>query len=194
MRAVDLLGLVGPATTYMWMIDRTPPATAIAAHPDAVILVDSARFSFSSNETDVRYTCSLDSASYTDCESPATFNGLSDGRHELSVAAVDRAGNTDPTPAQFSFKVHTTPKRPRITSGPRTGSRTGRRPKFRFEARYATRFQCRLDSHPFRRCTRRHLFRVKRPLERGTHKFAVRGVGGTGTHGPSAKRRFRVRR
>lgn len=37
-QALDSLGLVGPKTIYMWVIDRTPPSTFIRNHPDATSL------------------------------------------------------------------------------------------------------------------------------------------------------------
>jgi hypothetical protein len=193
-QALDALGLVGPRTVYRWVIDRTPPNTFIASHPGATSLVDSARFSFSSNERGVHFACRLDGRRYRRCGSPTGYGALPDGSHTFRVAAIDRAGNGDPTPAVFTFQVHTVPRAPRITSGPKQGSISGPRPSFGFDARYAVRFQCRFDRRAFARCSGSHSDRPSDPLPQGTHRFVVRGVGGTGTPGPAVARTFVVSR
>jgi hypothetical protein len=49
----------------------------------------------------------MDSARYRPCRSPTVFRNLQDGSHLFRVAAIDLAGNGDPTPSKFSFQVHT---------------------------------------------------------------------------------------
>lgn len=191
-QALDSLGLVGPKTSYTWTIDRTPPETSIGLHPPSTKLTDSATFAFSSDEGGSTFLCRLDSAPYRPCESLIKYTQLTDGIHVFRVAAVDRAGNGDPTPASFSFQVHTVPVAPSITSGPAAGAMSSPRPSFGFSARYATRYQCRFDAQRFSRCSRVRSDMPKSPLAGGPHTFQVRGVGGTGTPGPPATRRFAV--
>ncbi len=193
-RAVDALGLVGPRTSRTWTIDTTPPNTSIGAHPGTTTLVDSARFAFRSNEAGVRFACRIDRARYRLCRSPISYRNLPDGSHTFRVAAIDRAGNGDRTPAVFTFAVHTVPAVPRITSGPRQGSVSGPRPSFGFDARYAVRFQCRFDNGSFARCSGANSDTPSAPLPNGTHRFQVRGIGGTGTPGPAVARTFVVSR
>ena len=193
--ALDPLGLVSPRTTFSWTIDRTAPNTAIESHPDATVLVNSARFAFSSNEAGVHFACRLDAGAYRACDSPTTLSGLSDGAHRFRVAAIDRAGNGDGTPAEFSFQVRTVPTAPGITSGPAAGSAISTpRPTFRFQARYAVRYQCRFDAHAFGRCSGANSHTPSTPLGAGSHTFEVRGIGGTGKPGPSTIRRFSIDR
>jgi hypothetical protein len=51
------------------------------------------------------FTCSLDGAGFTPCASPTSYSSLSDGTHTFRVAAQDRAGNVDPTPANRTWTV-----------------------------------------------------------------------------------------
>jgi hypothetical protein len=76
--------------------DVTPPETSLSAeHPSG----DTARFSFSADEP-ASFTCSLDEAAYTPCDSPMLYSGLEPGWHTFAVRATDTAGNVDPSPAQ----------------------------------------------------------------------------------------------
>jgi CSLREA domain-containing protein len=51
------------------------------------------------------FECRLDAAPFAACTSPQNFSGLVDGSHSFEVRAIDNAGNVDPTPAAFSWKV-----------------------------------------------------------------------------------------
>jgi hypothetical protein len=191
-RALDSLGLVGPRTNYSWTVDRTPPDTVIETHPDATIIKDAATFGFSSSEPGSRFGCRIDDGAYRSCDSPTTYRELADGAHRFRVAAIDRAGNVDGTPAEFAFEVHTVPTAPTITTGPAAGSVSRPRPGFGFDARYAVRFQCRFDDQAFGACSGAHSHYPSSPLTDGAHTFEVRGIGGTGTPGPVTSRGFSV--
>jgi hypothetical protein len=60
---------------------------------------DTALFRLSANET-ASFTCSLDGAAYSPCESPTRYSDLDPGWHTFAVRAVDSAGNADPSPAK----------------------------------------------------------------------------------------------
>lgn len=87
--------------------DRKPPQTKILG-PHRRILTTSRRkrrvvLRFSASEQ-ATFRCRLDRRRATRCVSPRTFwVGL--GRHTLRVIAIDLAGNPDPTPALFKFRV-----------------------------------------------------------------------------------------
>jgi hypothetical protein len=57
------------------------------------------------------FQCSLDSNTFSSCAtmSPATisYNNLAVGQHAFKLRAVDTQGNTDPSPATFSWTVLT---------------------------------------------------------------------------------------
>jgi hypothetical protein len=50
----------------------------------------------------------MDGAVYSACTSPKNYTGLSVGAHTFTVKATDAAGNTDPTPASYTWTVNTT--------------------------------------------------------------------------------------
>lgn len=190
-RALDSLGLVGPATAYAWTVDTVHPDTSIDSHPGPVTRTGSASFSFSSTETGGGFNCSFDSAPYRPCSSPTAFAGLQDGSHAFRVAAVDRAGNGDPTPASFGFRVDTTPPATTITQGP-SGVSQNPGVLFRFASSEArSTFRCRMDTGAWRPCDR-GLFLVAN-LRDGAHMFRVVAVDQAGNRDPSpVDRRFSV--
>lgn len=85
--------------------DRAPPQTRIGSRPGKRTSSRSARFTFVSTETGSRFRCNLDAAGYRSCPSPKVFRGLKPGPHVLRVTATDRAGNEDPTPAVYRWRV-----------------------------------------------------------------------------------------
>ena len=116
-RATDSLGNTDATpASYSWTIDATAPDTIITVKPtdpsnDAV-----PGFEFSSTEPDGGFECSLDGAAFAACSSPWTyFAGVSDGSHTFEVRATDSLGNTDATPASYTWTIDT--KAP-VTSTP----------------------------------------------------------------------------
>lgn len=76
-----------------------PPAVLRTAHPTA-----KAVFRFGSDQAGVTFLCKFDRGAFRAC--PArTVRRFGLGRHVLRVEARDAAGNTDPTPAVFHFRV-----------------------------------------------------------------------------------------
>jgi chitodextrinase len=96
--------------TYLnTQVDTTAPDTSISENP-AVLSNDSTpTFRFNSTEEGSKFECSLDNNGefYTACTSPVTFSKLVDGTHTLYVRAVDIFGNTDDTPAAFTWVIDT---------------------------------------------------------------------------------------
>jgi large repetitive protein len=89
--------------------DTTPPDTSIGTGPEASTTATTAGFTFTADEDAATFGCALDGQDYTECTSPATYTGLSQGTHLFSVRATDPAGNTDPTPATWAWTI-TTPE------------------------------------------------------------------------------------
>lgn len=84
-------------------VDVTPPNTEIAVMPKRVTRERDARFRFVSTEAASTFACVLDGR-------PKTCGGTLElsaklGRHTLTVAATDEAGNSDPVPAAYSWTV-----------------------------------------------------------------------------------------
>jgi hypothetical protein len=89
--------------------DTAAPDTSIDGGPSGTVGATSASFTFSSTEAGSTFECSLDGAAFSDCSSPKSYAGLSDGQHTFEVKATDSAGNTDGTPAIRRWSVDTTP-------------------------------------------------------------------------------------
>ena len=85
--------------------DTTAPDTTITSGPAGDVASTSARFDFEATESDARFECRLDAASFSACTSPASYSGLSLGEHTFDVRAIDAAGNVDQTPASRSWRV-----------------------------------------------------------------------------------------
>src|SRR5204863_1071450 len=64
------------------------------------------------------FECDLDGGGFPACASIVTYTVPTVRSRTLQVRAVDKAGNTDPSPASFSWLVDTTPPGTSITSHP----------------------------------------------------------------------------
>ncbi len=102
-RAVDVAGNVGPATSRTWTVDTTLPNTTITSGPSGSVKSNSASFSFTSEGSDFR--CSLDGGPYSECNPPRSYFNLANGTHTFKVKATDVPGNT--TPAVRTWIVDT---------------------------------------------------------------------------------------
>src|SRR5206468_3843179 len=111
-RATDTSGerRAAPAS-YAWTVDTTPPPdttppdTIIRAAPPAHSGSSTASFSFTATEAGSSFACRLDSGAFTPCVSPRSYSALGFGDHNFEVRATDAAGNTDPTPASYTWTV-----------------------------------------------------------------------------------------
>lgn len=99
------LGNTGPPTSYTWTVDTVPPDTTLVSAPPADSNSASASFTFGSNEPGSTFVCSLDAGGFDACSSPKTYSGLGDGNHTFRVQAVDAAGNADPTPSAYTWRI-----------------------------------------------------------------------------------------
>jgi hypothetical protein len=88
--------------------DMSPPNTTIG-RTKLRAARRSASFAFSSTEAGSTFRCKLDKGAFAACKSPRTYKNLKPGKHNFKVAAVDAAGNVDPSPAVSRFQV-TKPK------------------------------------------------------------------------------------
>jgi hypothetical protein len=90
--------------------DATPPDTSISAGPPARSRKKNATFEFqgvdeTSATADLTFECSVDFAAFEPCSSPQTYTNVRTGAHRFEVRATDEAGNADPSPAAFIWKV-----------------------------------------------------------------------------------------
>jgi hypothetical protein len=100
----DMAGNTGPAANYAWTIDTAAPDTSIDSMPPDPSTPD-VTFDFSASEGGSTFECSLDGGAFGACSSPTSYSSLASGPHTFGVRATDPAGNTDPTPATFSWTV-----------------------------------------------------------------------------------------
>jgi hypothetical protein len=205
-------------TEFSWtvdnsLLDETPPQTTIESGPPDPSGSSSASFTYASNEPGSSFECSLDGAPFAGCPtSGISYSGLGNGPHSFQVRATDPSGNTDQTPAGFSFEialaatqVESSPPPPSVTAPPaetkpvppetalagkpavKTHDRT---PTFRFSANArAASFQCKLDGAPFHSC--RSPFTTKK-LGFGSHTLQVRAVAQGTTDPTPVKFNFKV--
>ncbi|QIG45148.1 hypothetical protein G5V58_22410 [Nocardioides anomalus] len=85
-------------------VDTTPPDTTIASGPARKTTKNKASFTFTS-EPGATFTCRLDTKAPVACTSPFKVKRLKKGKHTVTVTARDAAGNADPTPATWTWKV-----------------------------------------------------------------------------------------
>jgi Ca2+-binding RTX toxin-like protein len=92
--------------------DTTAPDTTIDSSPTDPSNSSSASFTFSGTDTGgsgvASFECKLDGGSFASCTSPQNYSGLADGSHTFEVRAIDAAGNTDQTPASFTWVIDAT--------------------------------------------------------------------------------------
>jgi hypothetical protein len=84
--------------------DSDPPETVIKKKPRKKSIDRTPTFKFTSDEPGSTFQCKLDRRAFAGCSSKATFR-VRPGKHKLLVQSVDAAGNIDPTPAAFRFKI-----------------------------------------------------------------------------------------
>ena len=185
-RAVDQAGNADPSpASRKWTVDTSPPETSIESGPPHVSHKDTATFSVSS-EAGATFECRLDERSWGDC---GEVSGLHDGKHVMRARAKDRAGNVDPTPASWKWRVDLPPETS-ITEGP-NGPTSSTSATFRFSSSdtEAT-FQCKLDDLDWNSCSSGKTYSS---LPQGSHTFKVRAKDSAGTKDPSpAQRTWKV--
>ena len=117
-RSTDGVNASSCSNSISYREDSTPPQTLLTDTPSARIPFrpkklsrpaarsgGTAGFEFSAAEPVPGYRCKLDGRAWEPCSSPRVLTKLKRGKHLFSVAAVDLAGNVDPTPASHIFKV-----------------------------------------------------------------------------------------
>jgi Ca2+-binding RTX toxin-like protein len=96
-------------------LDKVPPFTLDLSGPTSIKQGKKAKFSFGSSEAGGTFSCQIDKEKAAPCSSPFKLKTkkLDPGKHTFSVAAVDAAGNADPTPATLKFTVEKKKKKPK---------------------------------------------------------------------------------
>jgi hypothetical protein len=175
-RVRDAVGNIDPSPAdRSWTVDLTPPNTTIIDGPTGTLPVASASFTFTASELGVSFDCSLDSAAFARCTSPAALTALGQGAHTFTVRATDAAGHPDPSPASRSWTVDTVAPDIAITSGPASAATSGPRVAFGFTVSEGAP-TCSLDGGGFTACASP----LATNLPAGPHTFAVRAGDAAG--------------
>jgi alpha-tubulin suppressor-like RCC1 family protein len=97
-RAVNCAGVMGPAVTHQWVVDRTPPVITVTQQPPPVTGDPNASIAFHVVDAST-VTCSLDYHLPHACgpDYAATLIDMLLGEHVFAVTATDTAGNTTGT-------------------------------------------------------------------------------------------------
>jgi lysophospholipase L1-like esterase len=170
--------------TYSWVVDATPPDTAIESGPATPTNTISAHFTFTSPDNTATFECRLDSNqpnAFSPCTSPQNLT-VAPGQHTFSVRAVDPAGNVDLTHASQTWSVDTAKPIASITGTP-SATTKATTATFTFNATEPSTFECRLDSTQaldFEPCASGKSYAG---LGDGTHTFDLRPTDAAGNVG-----------
>ncbi len=110
-RATDAFRNQGPAATRAFTVDTSAPPPAADTDPPETTITKAKRrgrkvtLTFSVDEPVIAVLCRVDAKPFKVCALPAVFKNLKPGRHTFQVAAIDFAGNFDPTPAVKRVRV-----------------------------------------------------------------------------------------
>jgi hypothetical protein len=170
-----------PPTATPTPADTTAPETTIDSGPEATTDSTDAAFTFSANEDGSTFECSLNGVAFEPCASPVGRTGLAIGAHTFEVWATDAAGNTDETPASFSWTVEpppdTTDPETTVDSGPE-GNTESTDATLAFSANEGgSTFECSLDGTGFAGCVSPVQLTG---LAVGAHTFTVRATDAAG--------------
>jgi VCBS repeat-containing protein len=186
-RAVDNAGNMDPSpASRTWQIDTVPPDTALTSTPPDPDNDSTPTFTFEGSDAGGSgvdsFLCQMDGTAWSGCSSPYTTPGLSEGIHTIAVRSVDKAGNSDPTPVSYTWKIDTSPPDTNITSAPPDPD-SNKTPTFSFASDDgAASFECRVDVGSWSTCVSPH---TAPTLADGNHTFAVRAVDSAGNIDPS---------
>ena len=178
-KATDASGNANPfPVSYSWTIDLTPPDTSITSGPSGTVASDDATFDYSATGAPGgTFVCRLDSGSWAACDaSGIEFTDLAPGSHTFQVAAVDLAGNEDPSPAERTWTIgNVTPPNTTIVNQPPPATNS-QAASFTFNSSLAgSTFECSLDGEVYQGCESPRSFFS---LDEGDHLFKVRAVMG----------------
>ena len=126
-RATDTAANPETPNSYSLTYDTAAPNTTITAQPNDPTNATGASFSFTATEGGSTFECQLDGGGWSSCTSPKSYSGLSQGSHTFEVRATDAAGNTDATPASFTWTIDTAAPNTTITAQPSNPSNSAER-------------------------------------------------------------------
>src|SRR6188472_897658 len=182
-RAKDAAGNTDPTPAPAgWTVDTAPPQTTISSSPTSPTNSPQASVSFSSSEPGSSLECNLDAAGWQPCTRPKTYDSLADGSHAVEVRSKDLAGNVDPTPAQASWTVDTTPPQTTIGSSPASPTNNPQVSVSFSSSESGSTFECNLDVGGWQACASPKTYNS---LTDGPHSIEVRAKDAAGNTDPT---------
>ncbi|WP_162605917.1 right-handed parallel beta-helix repeat-containing protein [Jiangella aurantiaca] len=194
-RAMDEAGNVGqPDSRTFTVPDTKAPDTSITGRPAATTTNTTATFTFTGSDdgtapASLTFECSLDDAAFAACTSGKEYTGLAVGGHTFQVRAKDAAGNTDQSPASYSWEIQETAPTPDTTAPETTISANPPATTTETNASFSfagtdnetpagdLTFECKLDTGTYAACTTPKAYTG---LAIGTHTFSVRAKDAAG--------------
>ncbi len=171
-----------------YLTDTTSPDTTITGdQPADPTNATTADFTFSGNDGAgigvASFECKLDGEAFIACTSPKSYTGLGAGSHTFQVRAIDLAGNTDPTPAAYTWTIDLTAPDTTLTGGQPANPTNGSTAAFTFTSSDPTAtFECQLDGEGYSACTSPKPYTG---LSAGAHTFDVRAKDPAGNMDPT---------
>lgn len=163
-------------------LDTTAPDTILLAPGPAATRDQSRTIAFTSDDASASFRCALDGATPTPCSSPFTTAALADGAHTLAIAAVDPAGNVDPTPAEDRWRIDTAG--PIVTFTGRPSDLTSQiSATLAWSSDELATFQCSLDGAVTACGAGTSGARPLSNLTEGAHRFVVTATDALGNRG-----------
>jgi large repetitive protein len=153
LRAVDGAGNASAPVKYAWQVASPAVANIYSYAPQQPLSNEtSAVIYFNSAQSSV-FECSLDSASFSACSSPANYTDLKDGSHLFQVRAINAANVPGPI-AALSWTVNTVKPVVEFTSAnpPEPVAATNEL-TLSFSSQTAVSFSCQLDGGAEQKCT-----------------------------------------
>ena len=98
------------------MASTASSSVSVGRPPKLSMICAGARPASAASEPGSTFQCSIDGAAYTTCNASLVTTTLADGSHTISVRATDAAGNTDATPATYTWTI--TGLTTTVTDGP----------------------------------------------------------------------------
>jgi len=155
--------------------DTTPPDTSIISNPSNPSDSSEAVFTFQSSEANSTFECNIDSGAWETCTSPKNYDALEEGTHTFNVSAIDGSGNTDLTPATYTWIIDVDNEAPdtTITSSPENPTEDTTA-VFTFEStEQDSTFECSIDSGAWEGCISPKTYQS---LSYGEHVFNARAT------------------
>ncbi len=180
-RGINSANVPGPVASHSWVVDTQSPKLSWGTVSPSELVTESKQLSlsFSSSESAV-FACSLDAMAAAECTSPVSWQGLSEGKHQVVVTATDNAGNVS-SPLAYQWEITSSAV---VTLGvivPAAPVTNSASLSVEFASSTARSFECALDGAGFSACSSPLVLSA---LGDGLHRVQIRGLSAAGTSGP----------